>query len=136
MAKQKVITIHSPLRVFFEEYLQALKAMHQLPNHEAKLMAELMYNYHILKTKALEDKYRWKILFDYDTKIEIREYLGISGQALENKLTMLRRKGFIVNGKLNPDYILDPAESFALIYNWKIDAEDDEADNKGTEQKA
>ena len=130
MKKQKVVNSKSPLRIFFREYLEALKGYHGLPNHEAKLLAELMYNYHILEGKLPDDKFRWKVLFDYDTKMEIREYLGISGQALENKLTMLRRKGFIVNGKLNPNYVLDPGKSFALTYNWIIEAEDNEGDNQ------
>lgn len=126
--KQKVITIKSPLRRFFREYLEAKKAIHKLPNHEASLLAELMYHYHILKQAMPVDKYRWKVLFDYDTKMEMRNYLGISGQALENKLTMLRRKGFLVDNKLSPTYILDPENSFMLVYKWNIDAEDSEPD--------
>jgi hypothetical protein len=104
--------------------------MHNLPNHEARLLAELMYNYHILKRDMPVDKYRWKVLFDYDTKMEIRDYLGISGQALENKLTMLRRKEFIVDGKLIKDYIIDPENAYMLIYKWDINAEDSNPDNK------
>jgi hypothetical protein len=128
--KQRVIKIKSPLRKFFREYLEAIRPMHNLPNHEARLLAELMYNYHILKRDMPVDKYRWKVLFDYDTKMEIRDYLGISGQALENKLTMLRRKEFIVDGKLIKDYIIDPENAYMLIYKWDINAEDSNPDNK------
>lgn len=131
--KQRVIKIKSPLRKFFREYLEAKKGIHKLPNHEASLLAELMYHYHILKKAMPVEKYRWKVLFDYDTKIEIRNYLNISGQALENKLTMLRRKGFIKNNQLSKEYILDPEDTFMLIYKWDIDAEEPESDSRRTE---
>ena len=62
MKKQKVVNSKSPLRIFFREYLEALKGYHGLPNHEAKLLAELMYNYHILEGKLPDDKFRWKVL--------------------------------------------------------------------------
>ncbi len=65
---------------------------------------------------------RFKILFDYDTKIEITEILGISIYTLNNEFANLRKKNLIQHyNKLNPGVLIYPDDKFTLSFNFTID---------------
>lgn len=105
-----VIPIKTDVRSYFRQALELIKAfppLNILRNKELDVLSELLYyNY---KHRAVPSTDRGKIIFDYATKIEMREYLNeMDEQNFNNHLTALRKKGILNKREITMDFGLNP----------------------------
>jgi CRP-like cAMP-binding protein len=127
MENKRVIPIRSKLKKFYKQVVVLLNPILGLRGKEQDVLAELMYyNY---KYQHLEEKIRWKVIMDYDTRTEIQQTLDISAASLYNIYSSLRKKGIIKENKVNKNYLIVPKEEFSLVFKFTVDK--DESDNKG-----
>jgi len=62
-------------------------------------------------------------VFDYDTKMKIKEDLNMKDSALQTVLTKLRKKKIIIDNKVSPIFIPSlelNSKNFKMIYNFNI----------------
>lgn len=117
---RKVVPILTDTRTFFRQYVYLLKPILGIRDKEADVLGELLYyNY---RYRDLAEDIRYKIILDYDTRVEIRNNLKISEANFNNSLTALRKAGLLVNNRL-PLYItiLPKTNKFSLTYTFSID---------------
>jgi len=98
------------------QLLSHLKPFSSLRKRELQVFAELLkYNN---RWKELPDRERNTLIFNYDTRLEIAEVLGISVDNVYTVIEGLKKKQFIVGEKnknsLNPSYAL--AEVDKIIF--------------------
>ncbi|MCT4631292.1 MAG: hypothetical protein N4A76_00980 [Firmicutes bacterium] len=119
----KVVNIKVPLRVAFNNYLLLTRPFNKLTDREASVLALLLYYNETYKPNFKLDKDRWDKVFHYDTKLKIREELGIEDYTLQNVLTGLRKKKAVINNVIPQHFIpeFDDQGRFRLIYNFQID---------------
>jgi len=117
--ERKVIPINTEIRTFFRQYVHVLKPVLRLNDRESDILGELMYaNY---KHRDLKEDIRYKIIFDYDTRVDMRNALGISEASFNNGLTTLRRSGIIVNNRLSKNLLVIPESNrFCLSFLFSI----------------
>jgi len=104
---------------FFRQYLELLNPIIQLRGKELDVLAELLYYNHTLK--AIPEEHRWKLIFDYDTKLKIRNKLKLSEASMNNNLSALRKKNIIQENRIGKAYLIEPGKSFLLGFNFVID---------------
>jgi len=93
----------------------------KLNDNPLRVLAQLLYynNYY----KDYDEDIRWKMVFDYDTKMKMCTKLGMPEPHLNSYLSQLRRIG-IVNGKRVTDfYVVYPEENMRLVFDMKVDTE-------------
>ena len=117
----KEIPIKCTDRNFYRYYVELLNPIARLRKKELDVLAQLLY--HDNKYKSLEDKIRYKIIFDQDTKLEIRESLNLSEASLNNNLSELRKKKVIINNQIAKGYRIFPGESNKLVFNFIVDVD-------------
>jgi|694.fasta_scaffold73794_3 hypothetical protein len=83
-------------------YLKITNIFNPLTTREQELLAYIMY-YNELYSN-IDSELRKRILFDYDTKVEIREKMNISEANFNNLISNLKKKGVIVNDNLHKAY--------------------------------
>ena len=127
MSNIKVANLNVKLKDLFFKWLDVTKSFHKLNNQQQQVLALFLYYHYQLKKETTNDKILWKILFDYDTKLKIKEDAifekGLSDNALQNILTFLRKKNIIIDGKISPVFIpeLDlKAKNFKVVFNFNI----------------
>lgn len=117
---------NSTKRAFFSTYIEITSIrspLNTLRKQEKRVLAELMYmNDRISKDfKDKEDHKKWNVLFDYDTKLEMRERLDMSDQTFANALTILRKKGLLSKDNyLHSKLRLYPTEKTVLTFEFDI----------------
>ena len=117
---------NSTERGFFTMYLELMSVrdpISSLRRQEKRVLAELMYmNAHISKDfKDKDDHKKWNVLFDYDTKLLMRERLDMSDQTFANSLTVLRKKGCLSKDNyLHSALRLYPTEKNLLTFEFNI----------------
>lgn len=117
--EKKVITINTDLRKFFRQYLEVTSPFHNISPRECDVLAEFMYFNYLYS--EYPDKLRRKAVFDYDTRQQMRDQLGITSQmTFNNYIKHLRKKGAIKGQDISEEFIVKPSKDYALIYNFKI----------------
>lgn len=119
----KNVNINVKLKSLFFKWLEITKPFHKLPQQELNVLALLLYYHFKIKHETTNDKILWKIVFDYDTKMKIKEELDITDNTLQNLLSKLRNKKIIIDNKISPVYIPSlslNAKNFKIIYNFNI----------------
>ena len=103
------IKIPTTPRRYFRQVLEIIKPippLNTLRNKELDVLAEfLYYNY---KYAKLDKDVRSKVLFDYDTKLEMREHLNMDEQSFNNHLTSLRKKNILSKRRVENDFGIHP----------------------------
>lgn len=117
----KEIPIKCTDRNFYRYYVELLNPIAKLRKKELDVLAQLLY--YDNKYKSLEDKIRYKIIFDQDTKLEIREALNLSEASLNNNLSELRKKKVIKDNQIAKGYRVYPGEESKLVFNFLIHAD-------------
>lgn len=84
----------------YVEIVRCLPPYSGLTNKEREVFAELLYQYNRLPDMA--DEYKFKILFDYDTKVQMKDRLGMGDAVFKNNLSSLRYKGLITSDNRIP----------------------------------
>jgi len=127
MNNTKVANLNVTLKNLFFKWLDITKTWHKLNNQQQQVLALLLYHHYLYKKDITNNKILWKILFDYDTKLKIKEdpifEKGLSDSALQNMLTTLRKKKIIVDGEISPLYIPElsrDSKNFKIIFNFNI----------------
>ena len=120
---ERGLTINTNKRNFFREYIEILQPFLKLRKRNADVFAALLYQCH--KYENIKDlKSRYKVVFDYDTKVEISEDIKMSITSIRNSLTELRKLG-LIKQKDGADYIpeqylIDPGDAVTLKFNFII----------------
>jgi len=127
MSNSKIANMNVKLKDLFFRWLDITKAFHKLNNQQQQVLALLLYYHYQYRKEVTNNKILWKILFDYDTKLKIKEdevfKNGLSDSALQNILTALRKKNIIVGGEISKMFIpeLDlKTKTFKIIFNFNI----------------
>ena len=105
MSNTKQANINIKLKDLFLRWLEITKTFHKLTPQHQNILALLLYYHYIFKKDVTNNKILWKMVFDYDTKLKIREELNISDSTLQNTLTSFRKANIIVNGEISPAFI-------------------------------
>ena len=104
---------------FFRQYLELLNPIIHLRGKELDVLAELLYHNHSLK--SIPEEHRWKLIFDYDTKLKIRNKLKLSEASMNNNLSGLRKKKIIQDNRIAKAYMVEPGKEFLLGFKFVID---------------
>src|SRR5699024_2608949 len=120
---KKVANINIKIKDLFNKWLDITASFHKLTPQPKEILALLLYYHYQYKKEITNDKILWKIVFDYDTKMKIKEEMGIKDQAIQNALTLLRNKNIIVNNKISEGFIptfSKDSNTFQIIFNFNI----------------
>lgn len=115
---EKVMTFSTTKKKFFRQYLELLNPIVKLRPKELDVLAELLHYNNELSN--IDEKNRWKVIFDYDNKKEMATSLDISVASFGNNLSYLRQKGIIVDNKVVKNLLVYPEDSFNLKFNFNI----------------
>ena len=109
--------------MMYLELMSVQNPISSLRRQEKRVLAELMYMNHMIAKdfKDKEDHKKWNVLFDYDTKLSMRERLSMSDQTFANSLTVLRKKGLLSSDNyLHSKLRLYPDEKNLLTFEFNI----------------
>ncbi len=127
MNNTKIANLNVKLKDLFFKWLDVTKAWHKLNNQQQQVLALLLYYHYRYKKDITNNKVLWRLLFDYDTKIKIKEdpvfEKELSDSALNNIFSILRKKKIIIDGEISPLYIPELASksnNFKIIFNFNI----------------
>ena len=124
MKNGKIANIKTTVKNLFFKWLDITKPFHRLTPQQQKVLALILYYNHIYKKEVKNDEIRWKLVFNYDTRMAIKEELGIKEGGFLNILTKLRKKNIIKDNKVISTYVpnvdLD-SRVFKVIFNFNID---------------
>ena len=120
------IPIKTTMLRYFRQSLEVLKILPPLNTLRARELDVLAgFLYFDYKYRDIEIGARSKILFDYDTKLSIRENIHIDEQSFNNCMTSLRKKGILKKRGIETNYGLTPVETengiiSAITFNFII----------------
>lgn len=129
MKNGKIANINTTIKNLFFKWLDITKPFHKLTDQQQKILGLLLYYNHIYKKEVSNDKLRWKLVFNYDTRMLIKEELSIKDSVFQNILTKLRKKNIIKDNVVLPTFIPDitlDSRVFKVVFNFKILPEDEE----------
>jgi hypothetical protein len=123
MSNGKQVSINITLKDLFKRWLEITSSFHKLPKQQQNILALFLYYHYEFKKDITNDKILWKMVFDYDTKMKIKQELGIGDQTMQNTITKLRKKNIIVDNVITPVFIPDlslNSKSFKIVFNFNI----------------
>lgn len=123
MKNTKIANININLKKLFSVWLDITSPFHKLRKQEKKVLSLLLYHYYMLQKDITNESIIWKVLFDYDKKLEIRKELNIKDPSFNNVLSSLRKKKVIVDDRISSIYIPSveqKANNFKVIFNFNI----------------
>ncbi|MGO1819342.1 MAG: hypothetical protein ACTH0S_06625 [Senegalia sp. (in: firmicutes)] len=123
MKNSKIAKINTTRKKLFKDWLHLTKIFHGLTKQQIDILSLFLYHYNLLKKEITNEKILNKVLFDYSTKMKVKEELGIKDPALQNAMTSFRKKGIIIDGKLSKLYIPnleDNSNTFNLVFKLNI----------------
>jgi len=117
----KNIVLNTIKGKFYRQYLEIIRVFppyNKLRDKEIDILAEFFRLNN--EYSHLDESIKWKIIFEYSTKIQIKDKLNISDANFNNILTSLRSKGLIVNNKIPTKYLFTTGKKFKLNINFNI----------------
>lgn len=115
------------LKDLFFRWMNITAPFHKLNNQQQQVLALLLYYHYQYSKDITNNKILWRVLFDYDTKLKIKEdsvfEKGLSDTALQSILSILRKKKVIINGEISKVFIPElnlKAKNFKIIFNFNI----------------
>ena len=123
MKNSKIANIRVTVKDFFKYWLLTTKRYNKLSEREIDIVALLLYYRYSYSKEILNEKMLWKLVFDYDTRLLIKEELNMTNSNFENNLTNIRVKGVIKDNIIKSAYIPDielEAKNFKVIFNYNI----------------
>jgi hypothetical protein len=115
---EKSIPIKTSSRTFYRQYLELLNPLIRLRGKELDVLAALLkYNN---KLKDIPEEHRWKIIFEYETKTEIRTELKLSEASMNNNLSALRKKNIIKNNRVVKNLLIYPGKECKISFKFSI----------------
>lgn len=119
----KVSTTNTSRLNVIRYWLYILRGRHKLQRKQENALSLIIEQYIIYSKDITNPKFIWKLVFDYDSKKEIAEKLGITSINLENYLTKMRQANVIIDNKVNSNYmpgLLSNTKEFSLHFNFNI----------------
>lgn len=123
MKNEKIANINVTLKNLFVRWLDITVTFHKLTEQERTVLALLLYYHYKFNKELTNATILWKMVFDYDTKMKIKEELSMKDSILQNVLTALRKKNVIKDNKIISTYIPQierTSKSFRVIFNLNI----------------
>jgi len=123
MKNVRVATLNTNIKGLFTHWLNLTSPFHNLSIKEKEILSLFLYYHHKLRKEVNNEDLLWKIVFDYETKLKIKEELKIKDYALQNVMTSLRKKGAIQNKRINPSFVPVLAEdvsNYKIVFNINI----------------
>tara|TARA_R110000822_G_scaffold302649_1_gene426918 strand:- start:9760 stop:10143 length:384 start_codon:yes stop_codon:yes gene_type:complete len=123
MKNSKVANINIKIKDLFFKWMEITKPFHKLTNQQQSVLALFLYYHYKYRQEITNNKILWKVIFDYDTKMLVKEELGIKDAGFQNIMHQLRSKNIIKDNKIVPTYIPsieDKAKNFKIIFNFNI----------------
>jgi len=108
-----VIPIQTTKKKYFRQCLEVLKILpplNTLRPKELTVLAEFLYWNNEYKHIPKED--RWKIIFDYETKLKMKDNIGIDDFSFNNITTSLRKKGILSKKGIENTFGIDADKPF------------------------
>lgn len=115
-----IITIPTNKTKFFRQYLQLIRdipPLDGLSSRELDVLAHLLYYNYLYKEIA--EHLREKLVFDYETRVAIRDSIGITEPVLNNLISSLKKKGVISGKRIVPKIDITP-DTPELIFKFKM----------------
>lgn len=109
---------------FFKYWLLFTRPFHKLTDTELGVAAALLSKRHDLSKVISDNNLIDKVLFSEETKAVIREESGLTPSHFQVIIGILKKKGFIVDRKVNPKYIpnmKDDKNNFHLLLCFMLD---------------
>jgi hypothetical protein len=139
---KEVIQLTTNHKSFYLEYLSLKKPVFEVMlsmvnKRKVKLHPKLLhvfalFLYYNYKYRDIEEQLKWKMIFDYDTKVAIMNEVGINEGHLNTYISILRNIRLLVNKTINQHFIFYPDTDFELIFKFTFEDEkqQDTADNQ------
>jgi len=109
-------------RNFFKRWLLITQPFHKIKKRQVSILTELLYHHDMLKNDYNNEDDLWKAVFDYETKLKIRNDLNIEDHIIQNSLTILRKAGIIEKRKIKDKFIPDVKNGkYELKFEFIID---------------
>jgi len=97
--------------------LRTIPPFNDLTRKELDLYAYFLYYNDKYKTIPLRD--RNKLIFNHDIRKTIAKKMGINMARVYNIVALLKKKGIIGDGELNPRYVISKVDYLAFIFKEK-----------------
>jgi hypothetical protein len=123
MTNSKIANLNVKLKDLFFRWLDITKSFHKLNNQQQQVLALLLYHHYLFKKEITNNKILWKLVFDYDTKMKIKEELNMNDNSFQNILTKLRKSNVIVDGEISKMFVPElelKSKNFKIIFNFNI----------------
>lgn len=123
MKNTKIANINIRVKDLFFKWMEITKPFHHLTKQQQDVLALFLYYHYKYKKEITNNKILWKLVFDYDTKLLIREELDIKDAGFQNIMYKLRQKHIITNNKITPAYIpklTKNSKNFKIVFNFNI----------------
>lgn len=114
------LTIPTTPRKYFHmamELLRSVPPLNTLTPKAISILAEILYwDYYY---RDLDKEIRWKMVFDYDTKLKIMDNVPCDRQSLYNNISLLKKAGIVDNNTIKTNFGLNP-DNPSITFNFKI----------------
>lgn len=104
-----------------KQFLHVTRHMNKLTVQEINVTSLIINEYLNNKKNFRRENDLWKHVFDYDTKLKIREELKMGNPVFQNILTALRKKNVVKDNRVIPLFIpnIEPTdEGFELVFRY------------------
>jgi hypothetical protein len=117
---EKIIPIVSNKDKFFRQYVELMNPIFKLNGRELDVLSEIIKMNDSLV--SVDEKFRGKLLLDYDSKRIMCDNLKMSDASFNNNLTSLRKKGLLLGNNLAKgiSVYLGNSLEFKVIYSFKL----------------
>lgn len=133
---EEVFPYNCTVETFFEHYLRLKrpyinavlthvnKKESRLTDNPLRVLAQLLYYNN--SYRDYDDSTRWKMVFDYDTKMKICSKLNMPDLAhLNSYISQLRRLGIIKKKRIVDWYVVYPEANMKIMFDLKVDMPDE-----------
>ena len=101
-------------------YIKLLYILNKIPPFNKLRPQELELYAHLLtvnhKYRSIPFKERNKLIFNYDTRLDISNKMGIKLTGVYNIMSILKNAGVIEQDSLIPKYVLNKSEEVTFIF--------------------
>jgi hypothetical protein len=127
-------TFNCSVETFFEDYLRLkrpyinalLTHLHKeksvLSDNPLRVLAQLLYQYYMLRD--MDEDMRWKVMFDYDTKVKMADKLDMPVTHFNSYISQLRKLGIMKRKRIVKMFIVYPEPLMKLLFEIKVNVDE------------
>lgn len=123
MKNVNVANITTNFNGVISKWINFTHPFHKLTKQEQETLTALLIYYFKFKETLDDEDIIWKMVFDYETKLEIQNMLGAKDYTLQNTFSKLRKRNILKNNKVIKSYIPNiekDSKNFKIVYNFTI----------------